>query len=140
MNYTPTTSQRKEKRINQSCQLHSVKPEEVIEENWKNLVGTKIFFWSWTLTKVSNNDRDRYFIFHTVSDIGYYKIHKMLTTAYPDWFVDRWSPFKYGKGIALPIPYIISHAVEIKTPEPITWLELMEKVTVCLENEITSKK
>jgi hypothetical protein len=117
-----------------------VKPEEVIEETWKNLVGTKIFFWSWTLTRVSTESRDRYFIFHTVSDIGFYKIHKMLTTAYPDWYVDRWSPFKYGKGITLPIPYIISHAIEIKTPEPITWLELMEKVTVCLENEISPKK
>jgi len=136
MNYTPTTAQRKEKRVNQNCQLHSVEPDEVKEETWQDLVGKNIFFWSWTITKLKEDTRNKYFIFHTVSDLGFFKIHRMLTKLYPDWYVDRWTPLKYGRNLRLPIPYIISHAVEVKTPEAMTWLEFMEKVTVCLEKEL----
>ena len=135
MNYTPTTAQRKEKRIIKTCQLHSVTSEDVKEESWENLVGSKIFFWSWSITKVQNVEtaRDRYFIFHTASDLGFYNVQARLKKEYPSWAVNRWRPLKYGPNLNITIPYVISHAVEIHTPEPETWLSVIERVTRCLE-------
>ena len=135
MNYTPTTSQRKEKRINKTCQLHSVTSEDVKEESWESLVGNKIFFWSWSITKVQNVEtaRDKYFIFHTIADLGFYNVQNKLKKSYPDWSVSRWRPLKYGGNLAITVPYVISHAVEIHTHEPETWLSMIERITKCLE-------
>jgi hypothetical protein len=136
MNYVPTASQRKEKRTMQSCELHNVEHTNINEETWQELIGKKIFFWSWTLTKIDETTTSRYFIFHTISDLGFYKIQRIIARAYPIWEVQRWSPFHYGKNMRLPIPYILSHAIEIKTPETMSWLELMRKVTILLEKEL----
>jgi hypothetical protein len=142
MNYVPTTSQRKEKRVNEGCQLHSVNPEGVTDDTWQNLVGKNIFFWSWTIDKIKITEtaRTRFFIFHTTADLGFYKVHRKLSKAYPTWYIDRWTPFKYTKNIAFPVPYLISHAIEVKTPEPLTWLDVMEKITRCIEPELRASK
>jgi len=133
MNYVPTASQRKAMRARQNQQLYPVHPEGS-EEEWKLLIDDKIFFWIWSLSGISSAEaRSKYFIFHTKDDLGYYNVHKRLKTKFPEWKIDRWSPFKYGRNTSLPIPYFLAHAVEITTPESITWLEIMEKVTCCLQ-------
>jgi hypothetical protein len=49
MNFRPTASDRKEKKVTNQFQLHSVEISGVTENSWKELVGKEIFFWSWTI-------------------------------------------------------------------------------------------
>jgi len=129
-NYHPTPAQRKSKRTDERNGLHLVEPNGSTE--WQKLVNTKIFFWSWSLTGVNENTRSKYFIFHTVDDIGFFKVRKLLTKQNPDLKISRWTPFKYNDFLIFSVPYTLSHAIEVITPTAITWLEFMELITLSL--------
>jgi hypothetical protein len=134
--FRPTASDRKEKKVTNQFSLHSVEVSNTSESSWKELVGKDIFFWSWTIGRINETARTRVFIFHTLKNVGFYRIQKLLNKRYPDWEVDRWTPFKFGKGVGFQIPYGVSHAIEVRVPEPTPWLDVMEKTTVGLEKEL----
>jgi len=134
--FKPTAADRKEKRATQQFQLHSVDIATEVPSNWQEFVGKSIFFWSWTIGRINETERTKVFIFHTLNNIGFYKIQRKLNKLYPNWDVDRWTPFKFGKHFGFQIPYGVSHAIEVRVPEPTPWLELMEKTTKCLERDI----
>jgi hypothetical protein len=138
-NFRPTASDRKEKRVVQNFSLHSVEISDDVNSSWKERVGVDIFFWSWTIGKINENARTKVFVFHTLGNFGFHKIQKQLKKYHQDWEIERWTPFKFGTGLGLQIPYGVSHAIEVRVPEPTPWLELMEKTTICLEPVIKPK-
>jgi hypothetical protein len=134
--FKPTASDRKEKKATNQFNLHSVDVSGVTENSWKELVGKDIFFWSWTIGKINETARTKIFIFHTKTNFGFYKIQKMLNEKYSDWDISRWTPFKFGKGIGIQVPYGVSHAIEVRVKEATPWLEVMKKTTTALETVI----
>jgi len=130
MNFTPTASQRKEVKAETNQHVQSVE--------WEKLVGKRIYFWSLTIDKVKDVDKTKgkFFLFHTTKQIGYYTVKNLIQKEHPLWIVNRWSPFTLGKNIKFTIPYMLGHAVVVKTDVPVTWLELMECVVRSLEREL----
>jgi hypothetical protein len=132
--FKPTASDRKEKKVTNQFNLHSVDISGVTENSWKELVGKEIFFWSWTIGRINETARTKTFIFHTKANFGFYKVQKLLKEKYPDWDISRWTLF--GRDVGIQIPYGVSHAIEIRVKEPTPWLDLMEKTTSTLEPAI----
>ena len=136
-NFKPTASDRKEKKVTNSFALHSVELSSVTENSWKELVGKDIFFWSWTIGRINENARTKSFIFHTKINFGFNRIEKLLKKTNPNWEVQRWTPF--GRTFGFQVPYGVSHAIEIRVPEPTPWLDVMEKTTIALEPNIRAE-
>jgi hypothetical protein len=119
---------RKEIELRQKNMLKTIKvdnydsiPEEVKDK--------KIFFWSWTLQKVSVNNYSKLFIAHTHRNVGFDGIYERIHKQHPDWLVTRFKMLQLHRNMYIPAPFFIAHAIEIRTPERVLWGDMIVEVT-----------
>lgn len=125
---------RKEIELRQKNMLKTVKLDSVEEIPYE--VNRDIFFWSWTLQKISMSNYSKMFIIHTRRDVGFDKIYDILHRVHPDWIITRFKMLQLHRNMYIPAPFFIAHAFEIRTPERVLWGDMINEVTTLLRDII----
>lgn len=123
---------RKEIELRQKNMLKSIKldTQDALPEE----VNRSIYFWSWTLQKVSMYNYSKLFIVHTHRDVGFDRIYERLNRVHPEWMVTRFKMLQLHKNMYIPAPFFIAHAIEIRTPERVLWVDMVGEVTDLLRD------
>ena len=122
-NYRPTPSEIKERRKKESTQQVFIPPEEIDEEYLDKFLG-RIFFWSFTISKIRPDDQTTKFRVCTHRYISPYVLTPLIEKVIP------------GCKVNPVAGYSFRHTFDVKTVEPLRWDDFMWLIVNALETKL----
>jgi len=122
--YSPSPSQRKEWRRQEQTQQVFIPIDEIDEEFLNKFLG-RIFFWSFTITKVRPDDRATKFRVCTHRYISPYDVTPRVLSYFPE-----------GTRVNFVRGYSFRHTFDIRLPEPMEWREIIWRMVNALEDRL----
>jgi len=122
--YRPSPSWLKERRRQEQTQQVFVPINEVDAAFLDKFLG-RIFFWSFTVTKVRPNDQATKFRVCTHKYISPYDVTPRVLNYFPE-----------GTQVNFIRGYSFRHTFDVKTPEPMAWREFIWRVVNALEDKL----